>query len=249
LQQLPKAIRMKKDIFIGCSSFYNTYWKTIFYPEGIPRTKWFEYYCTHFNTYEMNGTFYRFPTLKFMEDWYQKAPEGFLFSVKAPKEITHIRKMTDCQKLIDDFYAICREGLKDKLGCILFQLPPSYQYSHEKLLQIISQLDISFSNVVEFRHNSWWIPEVWDGLSKNNITFCSVSHPQLPDTVFVESPLAYVRFHGKTSMFYSSYSPEELADVKEKISKSVKVKAAFIYFNNTAGPAGILNALSMKIIA
>ena len=238
---------MKKEILIGCSSFNNMYWKKVFYPETIPRAKWFEYYCEHFNTYEMNGTFYKSPTVKTMENWYDKAPEDFLFSVKAPKEITHNRKFIDCKELIDEFYSICKKGLKNKLGCILFQFPPSYQYSNEKLQEIIKQLNPEFNNVIEFRHISWWIPEVWNELSKNNITFCSVSHPNLPDNIIVESPIIYVRLHGKTNMFYSSYSDEELEDLNNSVSNH-KEKNVFIYFNNTAGSGGILNALTMKNI-
>jgi uncharacterized protein YecE (DUF72 family) len=237
---------MKKDLYIGCSSFYNSYWKKIFYPENIPASKWFEFYCTHFNTYEMNGTFYKFPTLKTMENWYKKTPEDFLFSVKAPKEITHIKKFADCDTLIKDFYTICSGGLKHKLGCVLFQLPPSFQYTPEKLLFIISKLDLNFDNVVEFRHQSWWIPEVWNELSKNNITFCSVSHPQLPETIFTMFPVIYIRLHGRAKMFYSNYSTEELNAINDKIGASEKAKAIFIYFNNTASSAGVLNALEIK---
>ena len=237
---------MKKEIKIGCSSFYNQYWKKIFYPEELERAKWFDFYCSEFNTYEMNGTFYKFPTLKIMENWYRKAPEVFSFSVKAPKEITHTKKLIGCEKLIADFYKICKEGLKDKLGCILFQLPPSYHYSPEKLLHIIEQLDSSFENVVEFRHESWWIPEVWNELFKNNIVFCSVSHPQLPDNVFTQFPSVYVRLHGRKTMFYSSYSSEELIDLKEVILNADKSKKVWIYFNNTANTSGIMNALEMK---
>lgn len=236
-----------KKVLIGCSSFNNLYWKNIFYPEETPRAKWFEYYCTHFETYEMNGTFYKFPTIKTMENWYNKAPKGFMFSVKASKEITHNRKFIDCEELIKDFYSICKKGLQDKLACILFQLPPSYQYSNEKLLEIIKLLNPEFNNVLEFRHQSWWIPEVWNELLKHNITFCSVSHPQLPNTVFVDAPLIYVRLHGKNNMFYSSYSHEELDDLNNTISGSTE-KSIYIYFNNTATTAGILNAIAMKNI-
>lgn len=238
---------MKKAAYIGCSSFSNSYWKKIFYPETIPSSKWFEYYCTHFTTYEMNGTFYKFPTLKIMENWFKKTPDHFLFSVKAPREITHYKKFIDCEALLKDFYTICKSGLKHKLGPVLFQLPPSYQYSQQKLLFIISQLDLDFDNVIEFRHQSWWIPEVWEELNKNNITFCSVSHPQLPETIFTTFPLIYIRLHGRTKMFYSEYSMEELNTINDIILQN-KAKSSFIYFNNTAGTAGILNALEMKKI-
>jgi uncharacterized protein YecE (DUF72 family) len=235
-----------KKIHIGCSSFSNGYWKEVFYPKELPRNKWFEFYCQHFNTYEVNGTFYRFPRLKTFQDLYDKTPDDFLFSVKASKEITHIRLFIDCESLLKDFYDRCAEGLQEKLACILFQFPPSYTYTPERLEFIISKLDLKFKNVIEFRHESWWIPEVWNLLVKNNITLCSVSHPQLPETVFTVSPLIYVRLHGKPKMFYSSYSTEQLSELKDLVLNNNSANEVFVYFNNTASTAGILNALEMK---
>lgn len=233
---------MRKEVLIGCSSFNNRYWKGIFYPENLPSSKWFEFYCQHFETYEFNGSFYKFPTVRILENWYNKAPENFIFSIKVPKEITHIRKFNDCKNLIQDFYDICKTGLKEKLGCVLFQFPPGYHFTLENLQKIVANLDPEFKNVIEFRHESWWIPEVWNIFSENNITFCSVSHPQLPKTIFADFPLIFIRLHGTPKMFYSSYSNEELIFIKDKIMN----KTAFVYFNNTASEAGILNALEFQ---
>ena len=233
---------MKKEIHIGCSSYNNRFWKGIFYPEDLPTKNWFNFYCRHFNTYEMNGTFYKFPTIRIMENWYKKAPDNFLFSVKAPKELTHIKKLVDCKELITEFYNVCDDGLEEKLGCVLFQFPPSFDYTEERLQTIIKVLDKSFKNVVEFRHKSWWNQEVWNAFQQNKITFCSVNYPGLPEDILTEFPLTYVRFHGNKKLFYSSYSSEELENVKKKIED----KSGFVYFNNTASEAGILNALEFK---
>ena len=235
---------MKDNIKIGCSSFNNRFWKGIFYPENLAVSKWFEYYCQHFDTYEFNGSFYKFPTIKTFDNWYNKAPEKFIFSVKAPKEITHIRKFEDCKNLIEDFYSISRNGLREKLGCILFQFPPGYHYSRERLNTIIVNLDPEFKNVIEFRHESWWNEDVWQAFLENNITFCSVSYPNLPLTIFTEFPLIYIRLHGNTELFYSGYSISELNQIKNKLES----KDAFVYFNNTASQEGILNALKFKKI-
>ncbi len=237
---------MKNNIKIGCSSFYNSKWKNVFYPQDIPSAKWFEYYCTQFNTYEVNGSFYKFPTLKIMENWYKRTPDDFLFSVKAPKEITHLKKFIEAEELLAKFYNVCASGLKHKLGCVLFQLPPSYHYSSEKLNIIIKSLDLSYKNVIEFRHESWWIPEVWNVLQVNKITFCSVSHPLLPTTIFTQFPIIYIRFHGREKMFYSEYSKEELNAVSDVVTDFVDNKQTFIFFNNTASTAGIVNAVEMK---
>ena len=234
---------MKNQILIGCSSFYNSFWKKIFYPQNLPSKEWFDFYCQHFNTYEFNGSFYKFPTLKVFQNWYTKSPETFTFSIKVPKEITHIKKLHDYESLLHDFYNVCKSGMKEKLGAILFQFPPSYAFSREKLDIIIGILNYNFQNVIEFRHESWWNAEVWNSFKENNITFCSVSHPKLPQRIFTDFPLLYIRFHGTPRMFHSSYSTEELTEVSNTIDSK---KKGFIYFNNTASEAGILNALELK---
>lgn len=235
-----------QKIHVGCSSFYNTYWKGIFYPEDLPRKEWFAYYSQHFSTYEHNATFYRFPTLKSLQKLYEATPEHFLFAVKAPKIITHLKKFTDCKQEINDFYEICLEGFKEKLGCILFQLPPSFHYSRERLLLIVASLNPDFNNVIEFRNETWWREEVYEIFAENNITFCSVNYPNLPTDIIQTNEIGYVRFHGNPKLFYSSYKDEELKQVADFLSSNNKFKRTFLYFNNTASTAGILNALRLQ---
>lgn len=237
---------MKKTLNIGCSSYNNSQWKGVFYPADMPARQWFEYYCQHFNTYEINATFYKFPTVRVMTNWYNKAPDGFIYAVKAPKQITHIKKFIDCQEEIDQFYTICKEGLHEKLGCILFQLPPSFSYSEERLNLIITSLNPDFKNVVEFRNESWWRQDVCDALAVSGITFCTVNYPKLPTAVVATTTTGYVRLHGNPRLFYSEYSIDELQLLYEDISTKKKLKEVFIYFNNTASSAAIINAQQFK---
>lgn len=237
---------MKPKFNIGCSGFYNRHWKGIFYPDKLPQRKWFDFYAENFNTLEVNSTFYRFPTAESLNPWYKKSPEGFLFCVKAPRLITHYKKFNECERLIEDFYQACDNGLTDKLACTLFQLPPQVQYSEEMLSLIIKSLNPSYKNVVEFRHESWCKKKVQDELAANNIIFCTMSHPKMPEKLVVNSPTVYVRLHGVPRMFYSDYSYEYLNNLYLSILKKKKVKEAFIFFNNTAGEAGILNAQTMR---
>ena len=238
---------MKKlEIFPGCSSFYNRKWVDIFYPKGMSSKDWFAYYCEHFDTYELNATFYKFPTSKSLHTWYEKSPDGFIFSVKAPKLITHIKKFVSCELEVNDFYAACRGGLNDKLGCVLFQFPPSFHYSAVRLELIIGNVNPDFKNVIEFRNESWWVQEVFDAFIKNNLIFCSVNYPKLPTTIIETASTGYVRLHGNPELFYSEYSPEELRKICDEIREAKKLKEAFIYCNNTASTAGIFNALAIK---
>ncbi len=231
---------------IGCSGFYNKHWKGLFYPMGMVQQHWFGYYCQHFNTLEINVTFYRFPRQDVMQGWWIKSPEDFKFSVKAPRAITHLRKFVDCQKLLDDFYNSCDKGLKGKLSALLFQLPPAMHYSEEKLMLVCNSLRRNYMNVVEFRHESWWRKEVYDMLRFHDILFCNISHPKLPGGIIKTARTLYVRLHGVPEMFYSAYSKEQLGQLIEDIKKQEGVEEVFIYFNNTAGDAGILNAGELR---
>lgn len=184
-----------------------------------------------------------------MQGWYDKSPEEFTFSVKAPKSITHIKKLNECKELITDFYAVCKEGLKNKLGCVLFQLPPGFTFTRERLQQVTENLNPNFKNVVEFRHASWWTETVFKELEKHGITFCSVNHPQLPSAIVINTPLVYIRLHGNPVLFYSSYSVEQLNEIYKPLLETHGIKEAFIYFNNTAGIAGFTNARQVLEIA
>ena len=158
---------------IGCSGFSYKSWKPLFYTSKLPSTKWFEFYCEHFNTVELNVTFYRFPKPGAFVSWYKRSPENFTFSVKAPRLITHYKQLLRCEDRLKEFYTACKKGLAEKLGPILFQFPARFTYTEERLQRILDNLDPAFTNVVEFRHNSWWDKKVYTLLKKHHIVFCS----------------------------------------------------------------------------
>ena len=234
--------------WIGCSGFYYNHWRNIFYPDDLPKTKWFDYYKERFNTLELNVTFYRFPQLSVFENWYQKSPRKFSFSVKAPRLITHYKQFNDTAEMMAGYYATIKEGLQDKLGSVLFQLPPRAAYTPERLEKILDTLDNSFNNVLEFRHPSWWNEEVYRILGKNKITFCGLSHPSLPDEVIQNTPVVYYRFHGTPELDKSPYDHIFLEKVSKEIEENKKVKQAFLYFNNDIDGSAIKNARELHDI-
>ncbi len=229
---------------IGCSGFLYKHWKEIFYPKDVPQRRWFEFYGQHFNTVELNVTFYRFPQLSMLEGWYRRSAPDFSFSVKAPRLITHYKKLNDCEGLLSDFYGTVQEGLKEKTGCILFQFPPKYNYTEERLDKIIQTLDQEFPNVTEFRHSSWWNEKVYERLGENKITFSGMSHPLLPDTIIANAPLLYYRLHGVPQLYQSPYSVQHLKKMVKQIWTS-KARKAYIYFNNDIGGNAVKNAKEM----
>src|SRR6186713_1635424 len=228
---------MTKKWFIGCSGFAYKEWKEVFYPQGLPQSKWFDYYTQHFNTLELNVTFYRFPTLKSLQAWYHKAPDGFVFSAKVPRWITHYRRFEETERMLGDFYGLLKDGLKEKMGVVLFQLPGQFAYSTEKLHKIIAQLDYSFTNVIEFRNEGWWRKDVMQLLKKNNIGFCGVSFPKLPEDAVINTTMPYYRFHGVPKLFYSQYSKAFVKKIYEQLATKKSSKTIYVYFNNTATQA------------
>jgi uncharacterized protein YecE (DUF72 family) len=232
---------------IGCSGFYYRDWKGLFYPENLSQKKWFPFYAQHFSTLEINNTFYKFPEQKLFDNWYEKALPDFRFSVKVPQIITHLQKFRDTEKLLHDFYIIAREGLKEKLGPVLFQLPPSLKYDAALLRNMTQQMNTLYQNVIEFRHISWWRKDVFAALKEANIIFCGVSYPGLINEAIVDLPLTYYRFHGVPKLYYSKYDETFMQHIAQQIAQS-DTREAFIYFNNTAEGAAIENAKYLQYL-
>lgn len=222
---------MKSNYFLGCSGWYYDNWVGRFYPEKLSKSKWLQYYSKHFNTVEVNNTFYRFPNEKTIKGWFNRTPENFKLTLKANQLITHRKRFKDTQSTINRFYNLV-EILENKLGCILFQLPPSQSKDINFLKNAARQFDSTKNNVIEFRHSSWFDDEVYDLLKECEVGFCSVSAPDLPDNLINTSNLSYVRFHGiGTEKYQYLYSEGELKEWADKIKKSNSDKI-FCYFNN-----------------
>src|SRR4051812_30456105 len=131
---------------IGCSGFSYSDWQGIFYPGDVPHSEWLPYYARFFDCVELNVTFYRFPKVLFFKNLFKKTPDDFGFVVKAPKTITHINQFVNVQSEIENVYDTTARGLEHKLDAILFQLPPSFHFTEERLENIISNLNPAFTN-------------------------------------------------------------------------------------------------------
>ena len=233
---------------IGCSGFHYPEWKRIFYPEDLPQRRWFEYYCTQFNTLELNSTYYKFPRVEYLKRWYEGSPPGFSFSVKAPRHITHFRKLGAAQRMLEDFNETVKEGLGGKLGCVLFQFPPNFHYEAGRLTKIVDVLDPSVRNVVEFRHGSWWDAAVYEVLTGAGVCFSGMSHPTLPDQVIRTTDTLYYRFHGTPHLYTSSYELPKLEHLAHEILGQTNARQAYVYFNNTADGHAVTNAKQLQDI-
>lgn len=227
-------------LWIGCSGWQYRHWKGRFYPAELPLKQWFPYYAQRFHTVEINNSFYRFPRLGNAQAWYAAAPHGFKFSIKVNRAITHMRLFRHTRRMILDFYSIA-DALDDKMGCLLFQLPSRLSYKPDTLARILDQLDARRPNVLEFRHASWWIPEVFDELRRRGVSFCSISAVDLPDSMIATASTAYVRFHGRGSGYGDDYSTRALSAWANKIRNS-GAKNVWVYFNNDANAYAVKNA-------
>lgn len=233
------------ECFIGCSGYFYWHWKDKFYPSEIKPNQFFKYYQNYFQTVEINSSFYNFPKKKTVERWYKDSEENFLFSVKVNKIITHIKKFSGTERILDEFYRMVG-NLREKLACILFQLPPNLKFNMEKLEEIIGQMNKNFRNVLEFRHKSWWNKSVYEFLKENGICFCSISAKNLPDDLIKTTDYLYIRFHGREWYRYD-YSDEELTEWGRKIKDS-GAKKLYAYFNNDFNAHAVKNALKFREI-
>ena len=138
------------------------------------------------------------------------------------------------------------KGLKEKLGPVLFQLPPKYVYTNERLDLIVKSLYKEFQNVIEFRDASWWTDNAFNRLKKEKLIFCGIDYPSLPNDAIMTNQMIYYRFHGRPRLYYSAYKKNDLKIIADSIFANKKIAKAYIFFNNTATQAAIKNANSLK---
>ncbi len=236
---------MAKRHLIGCSGWSYEHWKGRFYPEDLAKRHWFDYYARRFDTVEVNYTFYHWPRESTLRKWYRTSPSDFKYTLKAPRFITHLRKLKGVE---DDVRRLYQLGslLGEKMGCYLFQLPPFYgRTSHnlEKLKVFLGLLDGRRNNVMEFRDPDWWDNDTYRLLNEHHVSFCTVSGLDMPRDVVATSGLGYVRFHGRR--YSTRYSEEEIAEYADKI-REMDASKVYVYFNNDDHAFAVENARELK---
>lgn len=193
------------EIRAGTSGFSYPEWKGSFYPEKLPQAKFLEYYAEKFATVEINNTFYRFPRSDLLEGWRDRTPDGFTFAVKANQGITHKGRLQDIEDLTRDFVERCKL-LEDKLGPILFQLPPHFKRDVERLANFLDSLDPRLLYAFEFRHASWFEDEVFQLLSDGGAALCVSEGDKLDTPRVATGNFVYARLRK------DEYTDEELAE-------------------------------------
>ena len=239
-------------VFVGTSGYnYRHWWDGVFYPRTLPQKGWLEFYSQFFDTVELNVTFYRLPNRKTFEGWYQRTPGHFLFSIKGSRFITHIKRLRDCQKPVEAFFDHA-QGLREKLGVILWQLPPNFKLNLERVKEFCDLLgDISASNPIrqafEFRDRSWFCSEIYGLLEEHNFSLCLAHSPVLPSVERTTADYIYIRFHGGESLSGPNYSEGELRDWSKRIGGWLRGGLdVYSYFNNDAFGFAVKNASALR---
>ena len=236
---------MSLPYYIGTSGWHYEHWRNRFYPEQLTKAKWLEFYATHFATVELNNSFYHLPSETAFANWRDSSPANFIFAVKVSRFITHIKRLKNTEEAVDKF--ITRAKILDqKLGPLLYQLPPNMHRNDDLLESFLSTLPQGMKHVFEFRHQSWLEEKVFDILRKYNMGLCVFDMPSISCPLVATADFAYVRFHGSTGLYFSCYSDEELADWAKRLADlASNLKALYIYFNNDAEAFAVRNALTL----
>jgi uncharacterized protein YecE (DUF72 family) len=215
-------------VLAGTSGFAFKEWKGPFYPDDLPDKEMLAYYATRFPTVEINNTFYRMPKESVLQDWAKKVPDGFSFSIKASQRITHFTRLKVESALHVDYLLKALGVMGEKLGPTLFQLPPNLKLDLERLKAFASRLPKDRKFAVEFRHESWFIPDVYAALKEFGIPMVVIEQDDFASPVEATADWGYVRLHKL------DYTPAEIVAWAKKI-KALKWKDVFVYFKHDHG--------------
>lgn len=239
-------VSLAEKINVGTSGWSYGDWKGKFYPADIPKTRWFEYYSKYFDTVELNSTFYHLPKSKTVQKWKANTPEGFNYTAKASRYITHIKRLKDCSEPVEKFFDTIKP-LKAKIGAVLYQLPPSSKINLQRLEEFINLLPEDYSHVFEFRNKSWYCEETYNLLDKLGCGFCTHDMQSLESPRIITAGLLYVRFHGPEGKYRGSYSYQKLSAFAKWLKQnSSDINRGFVYFNNDYEANAPKNAQYLK---
>lgn len=232
------------EIRVGTSGWSYPHWRKLFYPEKLPAREHFAFYARHFDTVELNNSFYRQPPRERFEAWARQSLEGFLFAVKGSRYITHIKRLVVERDSVDRVVEAAR-GLGDHLGPILFQFPATFKLDLERLDTFLPMLQGPERFTLEFRHASWLVPDVYQRLRAHRIALCIPDHPKMPQACEITTDFTYVRMHlGATGIGYTRQALRTWAD--RLLAWRRDGIASCIYFNNDMEGYAIRNALTLR---
>ncbi len=233
-------------IHVGTSGWNYRHWRGTFYPGELPQKDWLDYYAAYFDTVEINNSFYHLPELSTIKDWFVTVPAGFIFSVKASRYITHMKKLKDVRR---PMYSLMRRigVLGHKLGPILVQLPPRWKFNQERFEIFLRYLDHDRRFAVEFRDESWWNDDVNGLLEKYGVAYCIFDLAGSQTPPLVTADFVYIRLHGPGGAYQGCYSEKALSSWAERIASWVREgREVYCYFDNDDSGYAVKNALRLR---
>jgi uncharacterized protein YecE (DUF72 family) len=233
-------------LHIGTSGWHYRHWYGHFYPEKLPAAKMLEFYASHFDTVELNNTFYRLPTENGVKNWRTTAPDDFCFAAKGSRFLTHMKKLKDPEIGIGRFFERV-ERLEPRLGPIVFQLPPFWEVDAERLEAFLHALPKHHRYAFEFRNPTWHTPAINRILEKYNAAFCIFEIAGFASEYQITADFTYVRLHGPEGAYQGSYSGSRLERWAARIAAwRSELTAVYVYFDNDQAAYAVENALSLK---
>jgi uncharacterized protein YecE (DUF72 family) len=222
------------ELRVGTSGWHYPHWREVFYPSGLSSGEYLSFYSRHFDTVEINNSFYRLPGLGTFRAWAESTPQGFVFTVKASRYITHMKKLRGCDEALSSLLENAG-GLGEKLGPILFQLPPRWKVNPSRLEGFIATLPRDKLYAFEFRDPSWFQEDIYRLLEGFNCALCSASSPSFPESRRATAGFAFLRFHGGKVLYGSKYSKGELKEWAAFARGLLdEGRDVYAYFNNDA---------------
>ncbi len=238
--------KRKTHCYIGTSGWSYDHWKGPFYPPDIRVEEMLPFYCRHFQSVEINNSFYHLPEKATLKQWHDNTPKGFLFAVKASRYITHMKKLKEPNQSLSTLLERITL-LEEKLGPLLFQLPPRWHYNGERLSSFLDSLSQDFRYVFEFRDPSWINEECTELLAKHGAAFCIYELDGFLSPREVTADFVYVRLHGPKSAYQGSYALKTLADWAGALSTwSRQGKQTYCYFDNDEAGYAAQNAKALQ---
>jgi uncharacterized protein YecE (DUF72 family) len=236
-----------RPVHVGCSGWNYAAWRELFYPKGLPTNRWLEHYAKRFGTVEVNSTFYRLAKPDAVARWITQVPDDFVFSVKASRYLTHIKRLGNIGPYVERFYTSIEPLVEARrLGPVLWQLPPNLKRDDERLSGALGALPPG-RHCIEFREPSWFTADVYALLREKNVALVIGDRPEIADfqTHEMTADWTYVRFHYGRRGRRGNYSETELEAWRKRVTAWRRDREVFLYFNNDWEGFSIQNALWM----
>lgn len=247
---------MGAQLFIGTSGWHYSDWLGAFYPADVTGYNELTYHARFFNTVENNSSFYRVASEPTYKTWLKMTPEHYTFSIKLNRQITHTHKLelSDDVRQQVEYILDTTQVLGNKMGALLIQLPPSFKFDLQGLDTFLAYFTKEvrarahvFDLAIEFRNKYWFTDEAYELLRKYNVALVAADSSRYPGVRELTADIAYIRMHGPTKLFASSYSDEQLKELAGYIRKVMrKTQRIYVYFNNDFHCYAIKNAQTLQ---